>query len=108
MKKNKYTSGSVILIILITVSLFAALTYAFLQNTNTNIAWLEKEKDSAAVIGAEDCSNNVLAATKRLEARGCEGLISSATDGSNANVGAPSDGSCSIYHPNGGGIKPCP
>ena len=34
-------------------------------------------------------------------------MISSALDGSNTSPGAPQDGSCSVYHINGGGVKPC-
>ena len=34
-------------------------------------------------------------------------MISSLADGSNPNPNAPTDGSCSLYHPNGGGVKAC-
>lgn len=34
-------------------------------------------------------------------------MISMNPDGSNSVTGAPSDGSCSIFHPNGGGAKLC-
>lgn len=65
------------------------------------------EKNKATMTASADCSNAVGLATKRLNARGCGSLISAATDGSNTNPGAPTDGSCSIYHPNGGGVKGC-
>ena len=105
--RQKLQNGSAILIILITLALFAALSYAFFQNSRGNIGWLMSEKSKANVTSAQDCANNITAATKRLEARGCGSLISIATDGTNTNPGAPTDGSCSIYHPNGGAVKNC-
>jgi hypothetical protein len=101
------SSGSVVIIILVVVSLFAALNYAFMDGTRTSVAWLMDEEQQAETIANVDCALHISAANKRLEARGCEGLISALPDGSNPLPGAPSDGSCSVYHPNGGGVKNC-
>lgn len=89
----------------IAVALFAALAYAFMQGSRSSLTFLEKEQDEAAVTQSQDCTNAINMATKRLEARGCGSLISSEADGTNSDPNAPSDGSCAIYHPNGGGVK---
>lgn len=106
-QKQKSQNGSAILIILITLALFAALSYAFFQNSRGNMGWLMSEKSKAETTNQQQCTNLLNAASKRLESRGCSGRISFEKDGANTYAGAPSDGSCSIYHPNGGGIKPC-
>jgi hypothetical protein len=97
--------GSAIIMIFIAVALFGMLAYAFSQGSRTSMGWIEKERQDAAVTGAQDCTNAINMAQKRLQARGCGSMISSLADGSNPNTGAPSDGSCSIFHPNGGGVK---
>jgi hypothetical protein len=91
----------------IAVALFGMLAYAFSQNSRTSMTWIETEKQNAAVIGGQDCANAMDMALKRLEARGCGNLVSYRLDGTNGNDGAPKDGSCSLYHPNGGGLKNC-
>jgi hypothetical protein len=96
-----------ILILFVCVALFGALSYAFLYGSRTSLSWIEGERDKATATGTQDCANTIALATKRLEMRGCGPLISSLPDGSNTNAGAPQDGSCSIYHPNGGGAKNC-
>ena len=68
---------------------------------------MTNEAAKAQGYASQDCSNSVSMGMKRLKARGCDNMISMNTDGSNPNPGAPSDGSCSLYHPNGGGVKPC-
>lgn len=99
--------GSAIFIILLAIFLLGALYYAFTQSTRANLGLIEAERDDAAQIASTDCQTAIAAATKRLQLRGCGTLVSSAPDGSNANIGAPTDGSCSIYHINGGGVKNC-
>lgn len=89
----------------IAVALFGMLAFAFLQGSRTGTSWLTNERDKASATESQDCTNALNMAMKRLEARGCGDLISSEADGSNPNPNAPTDGSCSIYHTNGGGIK---
>lgn len=91
--------------IFIAIALLAALSYAFMQGSRGGLSMIENEQDSAAATGAQDCTNTINMAVKRLELRGCGATISHAEDGSNSNPGAPSNGSCSVYHPNGGGVK---
>lgn len=99
--------GGAIMFLFIAVALFGALGYAFLQGSRNSTSMITGEAAKATAYQSQDCSNSVTMATKRLQARGCAGKISSAADGSNPFPGAPTDGSCSIYHPNGGGVKNC-
>lgn len=98
-------SGSVMFYLFAALFLLAALFYAVSNGTRSGLSLIEGERDKATAIGAQDCTNTIALATKRLEMRGCGTLISSAADGSNGNPGAPSDGSCSIFHPDGGAVK---
>lgn len=100
--------GNAVLIILIALSLFAALSWAFTRDTSSNIGWVQKEMNKASQTASADCQRTIASAMKRLQFRpACNGIISSMEDGSNPNPGAPDDGSCSIYHPNGGGVTSC-
>lgn len=99
--------GSIIVYLFICVALFGMLIYAFNRGTRTSLSWIEGEKDKADVTRSTECANNLNLAQKRLELRGCAGMISVSSDGVNTNPDAPTDGSCSIYHPNGGGLRPC-
>ncbi len=102
---RSYQRGSAIIMLFIAVALFGLLAYAFLQGSRSNLNMLTSEASKTAGIQTQDCTNAVNMALSRLKARGCGTMISSASDGSNAAPGAPTDGSCSVYHPNGGGVK---
>lgn len=107
MERPSSQRGSAIIMLFIAVALFGALAYAFMQGSRTGLGWVEKEKSNAAATKIQDCSNTVNMATKRLAARGCGNLVSMNLDGTNTNPGAPTDGSCSVFHVNGGGVKAC-
>lgn len=100
-------SGSAIFILFVAVALFGMLAYAFMNSTQTGLGWYENEKANASQTASADCQLAVASATKRLEMRGCGAMISNLADGSNPAPNAPTDGSCSIYHVNGGGVKAC-
>lgn len=104
---RKSQSGSAILILFICVALFGALSYAVLQGSRTSVGLIESEQDKAATTASADCANATALAVKRLEVRGCANLVSYASDGTNFISGAPQDGSCSVFHPNGGGVNAC-
>ncbi len=106
-KSRLSQSGGAIIWLFIAVGLFAALGYAFTSSSRTSVSWLQAEAGKATQSGGEDCANTIDMATRRLEARGCGDMISALQDGSNIIPGAPTDGSCSIYHVAGGGVKPC-
>jgi len=99
--------GSAIIMLLIAVALFAMVTYAFLQGSRGNVGMMTSEAAKVSGYTSQDCTNSVNMGMKRLKARGCGTMISMNADGSNSSPGAPSDGSCSLYHPNGGGARPC-
>lgn len=105
--KSSSERGSAIIMLFIAVALFGMLAYAFMQSSRTSTGWLESERGKATATGSTDCANSLSLAMKRLEARGCGSLVSLEIDGSNPAPGAPTDGSCSAYHPNGGGAKYC-
>ncbi len=108
MKKRPHPQrGSAIIMLFVAVALFGLISYAFLQGTRGNVNIITSEADKAGVTASQDCSNAINLAQKRLTARGCEDLVSINQDGSNTNPGAPTDGSCSVFHSNGGGVKPC-
>ncbi len=100
--------GSAIIMLFIAVALFGMLAFAFLQGSRTNLDMMTDEAQNAQATQAQDCTNVVDMAEKRLSARGCTtAMISHNMDGTNDNPSAPANGSCSIYHTNGGGVKPC-
>ena len=99
--------GSAIIMLFIVVALFGMLAYAFMHSTRTSTGWFEEEQAKAAQTSSTECQLAISSAAKRLQARGCGNMISDAPDGSNFISGAPADGTCSTYHANGGGVKPC-
>lgn len=99
--------GSAILMILIGIVLFAALGYAFMRNTTGSTAMMTNEAAKAAATELASCANAVQMATKRLQLRGCGTYLSLDPDGTNIIPGAPADGSCSVFHVNGGGVNQC-
>lgn len=97
--------GSAIIMLFVALALFGLITYTLLQGSRGNTNMIKGEADKAAASQAQDCANAISLGMKRLNARSCGTLVSTASDGSNPNAGAPADGSCSLYHPNGGGVK---
>lgn len=99
--------GSALIMLFIGLALFGMISFAFLQGSRSNVQVMVGESAKAQATQDQDCSNALSLATKRLHARGCSSLISYNADGRNDNPGAPADGSCSMYHSNGGGLKDC-
>ncbi len=104
---DRKDNGSAIIFLFIALALFAALGYAFLQGTRSSTSMITSEISKANATKMQDCTNTVNTAVKRLTLRGCGSYISYNADGTNDIAGAPSDGSCSIYHVNGGGMTNC-
>lgn len=103
--KTHSERGSAIIMLFVAVALFGLVAFAFLQGSRGNLNMITNEAGKAASYQGQDCQNSVDMAVKRLTARGCE-TISYNNDGSDVN-GVMGDGSCSVFHPNGGGAKPC-
>ncbi len=101
-------AGSAIVILFVAVILFAALSWAWMQNSRGGAAWVLNEQSKAATTASTSCQNQIDAGLRRLAARGCGSFTSySETGALLGTAGEPSDGSCALYHPNGGGVKPC-
>lgn len=96
--------GGAIMFLFIAVALFGALGYAFLQGSRTSTTMITSEADKAATYKSQDCTNAVNMAGKRLQARGCQ-IAQISSDATGAVGSGPADGSCAVYHPNGGGVK---
>ena len=87
------------------VALFGAISYAISRGTEGGIKTIEGVRDDSMSTQSQGCTNAINAAQRRLQGRGCGSMISSLSDGSNLNPDAPQDGSCSIFHVNGGGVS---
>ena len=99
--------GSAIIMLFVAIALFGLLGYAFLQGTRGSTTIITDTASKAQATDAMQCNNSIAMAVKRLEVRGCGNMISYISDGSNDHANAPTDGSCSVFHPNGGGVKVC-
>lgn len=102
-RKGGKQRGGAMLYLLASVSLFAALSYTFLHGTRTSTAAMQSKGDEATAIAGQQCETAARSAIERLESKGCS-LISWADNGASSRY---PDGSCSVFHTNGGGVKPC-
>lgn len=101
---GRQDSGSMILWLFVAVALFGALSWALAGSSRTSVGLIQGEAGKASATKQADCANSIAMAQKRLALRGCGASISDDPTGANPVV---ADGSCSIYHSNGGGVKPC-
>ncbi len=110
-KKNEISnkeSGSAILWILVAVSLFAALNYAFNSSSRTSTSLITDAEAEAYANQIIQYGNAVKAAVKRLQLRGCSDTEISFENNIVAgyeNLNAPDDGSCDIFNTAGGGLQ---
>lgn len=102
-RSQTHEQGSMILWLFVAVALFGALSWAMMGNGRGSLSVIDGEKTKAAEIAQRDCGNTVAMALKRLTARGCE-RVSYRMDG--ASTDTP-DGTCSLYHPQGGAVGKC-
>lgn len=108
---SKSQSGSILFYILIAVALFAALSYA-VSSMMRGGAEIGEQKDSILIDGTLEYARNVKQAiqTLRISNSCSDDEISferSPFDGSDAdytNASAPTDFSCHVFHPQGGGL----
>lgn len=104
----KNQNGNVLFYILIAVALIAALSYAVSQSSRGGGDAISDQKIELFSGGLLDYGNVLSKAVAQLRLRGCQiGEISFANDvdAAYANGAAPADGSCSVFHPNGGGVN---
>lgn len=103
--------GNALLIILVTIGLFGALTYTVVNSTRnsdiTNTADIEAQIDNSKGV---QCHTAVKVAVNMLKTRNeCSDsqLNYALADGTNANPDAPIDKSCDVFAPEGGNALPC-
>lgn len=107
MMKQNHEQGNAIIIILIAVSLFAALGYAFTQSSRTSTGFISQEEAKANANQILSYGNDLKSAIKRLNLRGCDdseisfenNIVSGYTNGT-----APTNKSCHVFDPAGGGL----
>lgn len=101
-------SGSAILWVLVAVALFAALNFAFNSSSRTSTSFLNDAEADAYANQIIQYGNEVKAAVKRLQLRGCSDTEISFENSSVAgytNPNAPSDNSCHVFDIAGGGLS---
>ncbi len=101
-------SGNVIIYVLIAVALLAALSYVVAGNSRGNS---HGSKERAALSATEilEYANNLSQAVALLRLRGCQedelSFDNDVEDTLYDNLSAPGDGSCNVFHVNGGSIQ---
>lgn len=106
-----WRSGNVLFLILIAVALFAALSYAVTQATGGGVIDISAEKSDLDTAKQQSIQANIDGALWRLKlVNGCrDNEISYETPaGDNENPDAPTDNTCHVYHPAGGGVPYIP
>jgi len=100
-------SGNALFIILIAVALLGALSYAVTQSNRGGVTALTDEKAKLYATEILDYAQVVSNAVAQLRLRGCdESEISFENNvvSGYANANSPSDKTCHVFHPSGGGL----
>ena len=105
--------------ILIMVALLGMLAYAMSDGTQTGVRNLTEQQVSMAVSEVLDYSSAIRRVVQELRISGCRddqldfantvykhGITGLDLNPVGGNANAPTDGSCGIFHPNGGGLTP--
>ena len=103
-------SGNALFLILIAVALFAALGYAISNSARSGKTDTSTEKAQLAAGVNDQCTASINAAVLRLSmVKGCasDQISYELPDGTNLNPKAPTNKSCHIFSPLGGGVAPC-
>lgn len=111
-------SGSMFILILVAIAMFAAISYAVLEGGKGGISNLSREQSRVVAQEIIDYGDQIARAVAALRLRGCmETEISMASHNGNAvrvnavpydlsNGASPTDGSCDVFSYNGGKITP--
>lgn len=104
--KGGSVRGNALFLILIAVALFAALSYA-ISTSGRGSGSIEKEKSEIVRAQLVQIGAAMSQAILRMRINGCRDTeISVENGGTNVNASTPSDGSCKLFDPNGGGLAP--
>ena len=102
-------SGNVIIWILVTIALLAALTFTFTQSSRTSTSMLTDEMADSMAKHLLSFSNDVKQTVQRLRLRGCDeteiSFENSVLGFNYTNPNAPADNSCHVFDINGGGLQ---
>lgn len=101
-------SGSAIVWILVMIALFAALSYAISDGTRGGTAQLTAQQADLAATEILDYASSIKRAVQELQINGCsdtEVSFDNAFVSGYSHNNAPSDNSCHVFHPNGGGLS---
>jgi hypothetical protein len=107
MMKAVSQSGSAILWVLIGVALVSAIGVSMMNSSRPSTETITDQAGKARAAQAQDYSNTVNAAVKRLKLRGCtDDEISYETpNGNSSNPNAPDDESCHVFRTAGGQVQ---
>jgi len=100
--------GSIIVWILIFVSLFAALSYTVSQGSRSGASNVTAEQANLAATEILDYATALKRVVQELKINGCsdtEISFENSTLSGYTNSNSPSDNSCHVFHPNGGGLQ---
>lgn len=97
--KSCAQSGNVLVIILVAIALFAAISFAFTQGSRGNVSFVQDEMAKASSIDQQNCTHAISAANKRLTLRSCTSISME------SDAALIADASCAIFHAHGGGVK---
>ena len=105
-KKYNKQSGNALVIILIAVALFAALSFVLSQGSRTGESDLSEQQASLLATEILDYSNAIRNAVRQIKIQGCQDEEISFENSAvtlYTNAGAPADNTCHVFHPSGGG-----
>ncbi len=100
------SNGSVFVYILVGVALFATLMFSLSRSSSSPTSVLGKGQTKLQANRIAGYTRSIDMAVEKLQLRGCSisQISYEAPDGSNANINAPSDKTCHIFHIRGGGV----
>lgn len=110
--------GGAVVWILVMVGLLAALSYAVNQGSRSGSAQISKEQAELAATEILDYGRTIKQAVQTLQINGCDeteidhgNTVYKQESGADnyppgTNTNAPADGSCGIFHANGGALRP--
>ena len=100
--------GSAIMWILIMVALLGMLAYAMSDGTQTGVRNMTEQQASMAASEILDYAGSLKRVIRELQINGCEDTeisFDNAVIAGYSNPNAPSDNSCHVFHPRGGGLR---
>lgn len=107
-KAQKTQSGNVLFLILIVTALFGALSFAVSEGMRGSGQDISEEKTRLLVTEILEYGATMRQAVQALRISGCEDVEISFQNNIIAgytNASAPSDNTCHVFHPDGGGIN---